>query len=197
VADHRHTLTLMAEIPAPAPADTDSAWTTFEAEVLPHADRLFRLAMWFERDRSEAEDLVQETMMLALRSFHRYQPGTNCRAWLTTILQNVRRNRRRARGRSPLVEDPDDRLAGTMPFVPPIPQRLTDEEILSALSRIPERFQEVIVLCDVEEMSYKEISDALEIPMGTVMSRLHRGRTLLASALGASRAASGRRRVGG
>ena len=187
----------MADITAPAAADTDGAWAAFEAEALPHADRLFRLAMWFERDRSEAEDLVQETMMLALRSFHRFQSGTNCRAWLTTILQNVRRNRRRARGRSPLVEDPDDRLAGTMPFVPPIPQRLTDEDILGALSRIPERFQEVIVLCDVEEMSYREISDALEIPMGTVMSRLHRGRALLASELSASHAAPGRRRAGG
>jgi RNA polymerase sigma-70 factor (ECF subfamily) len=188
---------LMAQIPAPAAAETNSTWAAFEAEALPHADRLFRLAMWFERDRSEAEDLVQETMMQALRAFHRFQPGTNCRAWLTTILQNIRRNRRRARGRSPLVEDPDDRLAGTMPFVPPVPQRLTDEDILGALSRIPERFQEVIVLCDVEEMTYKEIADALEIPLGTVMSRIHRGRALLASELGASQPAQGRRRAGG
>src|SRR6202521_6158288 len=102
----------------------EGVWATFEAESLPHVDRLFRLAMWFERNRSEAEDLVQETMMQALQSFHRFQPGTNCRAWLTTILQHVRSNRRRARGRSPVVDDPYDRIAQTTPFVPPVPQQL-------------------------------------------------------------------------
>src|SRR6478672_719155 len=130
----------------------DHAWGAFEAEALPHADRLFRLAMWFERDRSAAEDLVQETMMQALQSFHRFQPGTNCRAWLTTILQHVRSNRRRARGRSPLVEDPDDRIGHATPFVPPVAQELTDEDLLGALARIPPQFQEVVVLCDVEDL---------------------------------------------
>src|SRR3954470_5001330 len=81
-----------------ATAAADPAWAAFEAEALPHLDRLFRLAMWLERNRPEAEDLVQETMMQALQSFHRFRPGTNCRAWLTTILQNVRSNRRRAPG---------------------------------------------------------------------------------------------------
>ena len=166
-----------------APAAADHVWAAFEAEALPHLDRLFRLAMWFERNRSEAEDLVQETMMQALQSFHRYQPGTNCRAWLTTILQNVRSNRRRARGRSPLVDDPDDRIGQATPFVPPVPQELTDEELLGTLGRIPVLFQEVIVLCDVEELTYKEIADALAIPLGTVMSRLHRGRALLRAEL--------------
>jgi RNA polymerase sigma-70 factor, ECF subfamily len=165
------------------PAAADPAWAAFEAEVLPHLDRLFRLAMWFERNRSEAEDLVQETMMQALQSFHRFQPGTNCRAWLATILQNVRSNRRRARGRSPLVDDPNDRIGQATPFVPPVPQELTDEELLGALGRIPVLFQEVIVLCDVEEMTYKESADALAIPLGTVMSRLHRGRALLRAEL--------------
>ena len=136
-----------------APAAADPAWAAFEAEALPHLDRLFRLAMWFERNRSEAEDLVQETMMQALQSFHRFQPGTNCRAWLATILQNVRSNRRRARGRSPLVDDPDDRIVQATPFVPPVSQELTDEELLGALARIPVLFQEVIVLCDVEELT--------------------------------------------
>jgi DNA-directed RNA polymerase specialized sigma24 family protein len=70
-----------------APAVADPVWGDFEAEALPHLDRLFRLAMWLERNRSEAEDLVQETMMQALQSFHRFPPGTNCRAWLATILQ--------------------------------------------------------------------------------------------------------------
>jgi len=176
-------LTLMAQQPAP-PTD-DHAWATFEAEALPHVDRLFRLALWFERNRHEAEDLVQETMMQALQSYHRFQPGTNCRAWLVTILQHVRSNRRRARQRSPLVDDPEDRLANTIPFIAPVPETLTDDEMLGALARIPLQFQEVIVLCDVEELTYKEIADTLTIPLGTVMSRLHRGRALLRSELGA------------
>src|SRR5215831_10060728 len=100
-----------------------ATWQTFEAEAMQHADRLFRLAMWLERDPSEAEDLVQETLIQALQSFHRYTPGTNCRAWLVTILHHVRSNRRRARGRLSLVPDVDDRIAGTTAFVPPIPEK--------------------------------------------------------------------------
>ena len=165
-----------------APLETD-AWAAFEGEVLPHADRLFRLAMWFERNRADAEDVVQETMMQALRSFHRFQPGTNCRAWLTTILQRIVSNRRRAKGRSLVVGDPDDRIAQTVPFVPPVPQDLTDELVLSSLRRLPTAFQDVILLCDVEDLSYKEAAEALAIPVGTVMSRLHRGRAQLRAEL--------------
>lgn len=164
------------------PRESD-AWAAFEGEVLPHIDRLFRLAIWFEGNRADAEDVVQETMMQALRSFHRYQPGTNCRAWLTTILQRIVSNRRRARGRSIVVSDPDERIAQTAPFVPPVPQDLTDEVVLSSLRRLPTAFQEVILLCDVEELSYKQASEALAIPIGTVMSRLHRGRAQLRAAL--------------
>jgi RNA polymerase sigma-70 factor (ECF subfamily) len=162
--------------------DTD-AWAAFEQEVLPHASRLFRLAMWLERNRADAEDVVQDTMMQALRSFHRYQPGTNCRAWLITILQRIVSNRRRARGRSIVVSDPDDRIAHTVPFVPPIPQALTDETVLATLRQLPTAFQDVIILCDVEDLSYKEAAEALAIPIGTVMSRLHRGRAQLRTQL--------------
>ena len=156
-----------------------AAWAVFETEALPHADTLFRMAMWFERDRPEAEDLVQETLKQALESFHRYTPGTNCRAWLMSILHHVRSNRRRAKGRTPVVSDTDDLIASTVPFVPPVPQHLTDDELLAALRRIPPQFQEVIVLSDVEEFTYKEVAATLSIPIGTVMSRLHRGRALL------------------
>ena len=166
-----------------ASRDDSDAWAAFEGEVLPHADRLFRLAMWFVRNRADAEDVVQDTMMQALKSFHRFQPGTNCRAWLTTILSRIVSNRRRAAGRSILVSDPDDRIAQTVPFVPPVPQVLTDELVLGTLRRLPTVFQEVIVLCDVEDLSYKEASDALSIPLGTVMSRLHRGRAQLRAEL--------------
>ena len=156
-----------------------AAWSRFESEALPHAASLFRMAMWFERNRDEAEDLVQDTLRQALESFHRYTPGTNCRAWLMSILHHVRSNRRRAKGRSPIVSDVDDALASTLPFVPPVPEQLTDEDLLRALRRIPGQYQDVIVLSDVEELPYKEIAKALSIPIGTVMSRLHRGRALL------------------
>ena len=166
-----------------ASIDDPDARAAFKAEVLPHADRLFRLAMWLERNRADAEDVVQDTMMQALRSFHRFERGTNCRAWLITILQRIVSNRRRARGRSIVVSDPDDRIALTTPFVPPIPQQLTDETVLGSLRRLPMVYQEVILLCDIEDLSYKEAAEALAIPIGTVMSRLHRGRAQLRSEL--------------
>ncbi|HUU32690.1 MAG TPA: sigma-70 family RNA polymerase sigma factor [Vicinamibacterales bacterium] len=177
----------MAEHEHSAPG---GVWSAFETEAMPHVDRLFRLAMWWERDRGAAEDLVQDTLVQALKSFHRFTPGTNCRAWLATILRHVRSNKRRAQFREPLVDDPDDRIAETVPFVPAVPERITDEDMLMALRGIPELYQDIILLCDVEEFSYKDIAQALGIPMGTVMSRLHRGRGLLRQALAAQHSAS-------
>ncbi len=166
--------------------ERSSAWPGFEAEAMPHLDSLFRIAMWFERNRDEAEDLVQDTLRQALESFHRYKPGTNCRAWLMTILHHVRSNRLRAKGRSPLVSDPEGQLAGAIPFVPAVPEELTDEDMLTALKQIPQQFQEVLLLSDVEELSYKDIAATLGVPIGTVMSRLHRGRALLRQTLARS-----------
>jgi RNA polymerase sigma-70 factor (ECF subfamily) len=168
---------------------SDALWSAFEAEAMPHVDRLFGLAMWMERDRAEAEDLVQETLLQAMRSFGRFTPGTNCRAWLITILQHVRQNRRRAATRRRTVETIDEHLADAAIFVPPIPEHVTDEDMLEALRGIPEAHQNIILLSDVEELSYKEIAEALGIPMGTVMSRLHRGRALLRRRLGSARLA--------
>ena len=170
----------------------DDAWSRFEDEAMPHAARLFRLAMWLERNRADAEDAVQETMVQAMRSFHRYQPGTNCRAWLITILRRVIGHRRRARGHSIVVSDPDDRFAETVPFVPPVPQQLTDEVMLTSLGKLPLAYQEVVVLCDIEDLSYREAAEALQVPVGTVMSRLHRGRARLRAELSASDAAHAR-----
>jgi RNA polymerase sigma-70 factor (ECF subfamily) len=174
-------------------ADADAAcrWLAFEAEAMPHVDRLFRHAMWLERNRAEAEDLVQETLVQALQSFHRFTPGTNCRAWLITILQHVRSNRARKQGRLLIDADVEARAAAVVPFVPPVPDRVTDEDMLLALRQIPPHHQEVILMCDVEDMTYKEIAAALDVPIGTVMSRLHRGRELLRMALTGSNAGSG------
>ena len=174
--------------------DASAPWHAFEAEAMPHVDRLFRHAMWLERNRAEAEDLVQETLVQALQSFHRFAAGTNCRAWLLSILHHVRANRRRKQGRIIVDSDVEERIANTIPFVPPVPERLTDEDMLLALERIPPHHQEVILLCDVEDMTYKEIAATLGVPIGTVMSRLHRGRDLLRTELarvGAAPAASG------
>ena len=160
----------------------DASRHAFEREAMPHVDRLFRHAMWLEQNRAAAEDLVQDTLVQALQSFDRYTPGTHCRAWLVAILHNVRANRLRKLGRMPIDPADDDRM-DIVPFVPPIPEILTDEDMLRALRQIPPRHQQVILLCDVEEMSYKEIAAALDVPIGTVMSRLHRGRGLLRAEL--------------
>jgi RNA polymerase sigma-70 factor (ECF subfamily) len=162
-----------------AEPEADRRWLAFEAEAMPHVERLFRHAMWLAGNRAEAEDLVQETLVQALQSFHRFTPGTNCRAWLVTILQHVRSNRLRKQGRVVIDSALEERVANVVPFVPPIPERITDEDMLLAMREIPAHHQEVILLCDVEEMTYKEIAAALDIPIGTVMSRLHRGRELL------------------
>jgi RNA polymerase sigma-70 factor (ECF subfamily) len=159
--------------------DPNRQWLAFEAEAMPHVDRLFRHARWLERNRDEAEDLVQETLTEALQSFHRFAPGTNCRAWLLAILHHVRSNRRRKQGRLVTEAGVEERIANTVPFVPPIPEHVTDEDMLLSLSKIPQHHQEIILLCDVEDMTYKEIAAALDVPIGTVMSRLHRGRELL------------------
>ena len=159
--------------------EREKEWSAFEAEAMPLMADVFRTAMWLARDRSEAEDLTQETFAQALKSFHRYTPGTNCRAWLVTILYHLNSKRRLKLGRLKLVEDVEEQIANTVAFEPPIPEHLTDEELLKALERIPKQFREVVLLTDVEEFSYKEVAELLQTPIGTVMSRLHRGRRLL------------------
>ena len=161
----------------------EKQWSAFEAEAMPHATSLFRIALWLTRDQTEAEDLVQETLTEALASFHRFTQGTNCRAWLVSIMYHRHSKRRKATTRLHLVSDAEERIAETIAFEAPTPQNVTDEEVLGALERLPPAFQEVVILADVEEMSYKEIAAAIDVPMGTVMSRLSRGRRLLRTEL--------------
>lgn len=149
----------------------------FEAEALGFSSQLFRVALRVCRDREVAEDLVQEAYLQAWRSFHRFKIGTNLRAWLYKILFNVYYSRiRKARLELSPIEET---IAEMIPYDPPTPQHLTEDVVLAALDRIPREFQVPVVLADVEELSYREIADALQIPLGTVMSRLHRGRKLL------------------
>ena len=153
----------------------------FEAEALPHIDVLFRTAVRLTADRTEAEDLVQETYTQAWASFAAYEPGTNCRAWLFKILMNKLEHQRRRRYAllKRTAETDAELLAQTVAYVPPVGQELQDEEVLAALDRVPARFREVVLLADVEEFSYREIAGILGVPTGTVMSRLSRGRKLL------------------
>jgi RNA polymerase sigma-70 factor, ECF subfamily len=154
-------------------------WRDFEAEALPCLADLYRLAIWLTRSRDEAEDLVQETLTEALKSFDRYRRGTNCRAWITTIMYHLNQKRLSRIGRMRIVDVPEEQMAETVPFEPAVPQDLTDEEIISTIGNLPEIFRQVVVLSDVEEFSYKEIASILGIPIGTVMSRLSRGRRVL------------------
>ncbi len=159
--------------------EREKEWAAFEAEALPLMPDVFRVANYLTRDVTEAEDLTQETFAEALKSFHRYKPETNCRAWLVTILYHLNSKRRYKLGRLKLVEDAEEQIAQTVAFEPSIPEHLTDEEVLQALERLPKQFREVVILTDVEEFSYKEVAELLNAPIGTVMSRLHRGRRLL------------------
>ncbi len=154
-------------------------WDDFESEALPHMKDLVRVARWLIRGSDEADDLVQETLSEALKSFHRYERGTNCRAWMMQIMYHVNGKRLRKLGRMRLVEDTEEMIAETVAFEPSIPQHVSDEDVLAALEKIPDSFREIVILADVEEFAYREIADMLQIPAGTVMSRLHRGRKLL------------------
>ena len=160
-------------------------WASFENEALPHHADLYRMARWLVRNSDEAEDLVQETFIAALRSFHRFEKGTNCRAWLIKIMYHTLSKRRRRESRLRIVGDTEEQIAETVAFEPPTPQQITEQEVLEALKRLPHQFQEVVILSDVEDMTYKEIAEALSIPAGTVMSRLHRGRRILRAELAA------------
>jgi len=155
----------------------------FEAAALPHLNGLFRTATRLLTSWTEAEDIVQETYLLAWKSFGRFEPGTNCRAWLFTIMFNVVRHHRRRWFDRRVTGETAEVLEETVSYTPPVPDELTDRDVLSALDGIPRDFRAVILLADVQEFSYKEIAGILRVPLGTVMSRLSRGRALLRAAL--------------
>ena|SRR5437870_3517405 len=128
----------------------------FEAEALPHMAALYRAAASILHSRSEAEDAVQEAYLQALKSFHRFTPGTNCRAWLFRILFHViSHQRRKWFGR--LVFSEREELEQTAVYVEPAGEQLTDDEVIQAFRELPQQFAEVVMLADVQEFSYKEI----------------------------------------
>lgn len=183
---------------AAPPPDADP----FTAGALEHLDALYGTAVRLTRNPDAAQDLVQDTFLKAFRARDRFMPGTSLKAWLYTILHNTWRNRRRDQSRSRVEADSDvvDAAADvgdTLSAPADTPESLLMKGVLSddlrqALDRVPEAFRECVWLRDVEELTYQEIAAALDIPVGTVMSRLARGRKQLHAALMAVRTATNR-----
>ena len=157
----------------------------FDGGDLPYRNQLFKSALRMTRSREDAEDLVQETYLKAFRFSSSFERGTNLKAWLITILHNTWRNMRRHDRRDPIEVDSEtvDRAAATAEHAETpeqILQRATlDADLKAALDVLPEAFRTAVWLRDVEELSYAEIARALDVPIGTVMSRISRGRRLL------------------
>lgn len=153
----------------------------FEAEALPHMRVLFATACRLTGNPHDAEDLVQDTFLRAFRAFESFTPGTYIRAWLFTILHRARTDAFRRTGRTPQTVEVEE----CMVSVPPAQDSLANggERISRALDALPEVFRAAVVLRDVQEFSYDEIARILDVPIGTVMSRIHRGRALLRESL--------------
>ncbi|MGA7930220.1 MAG: sigma-70 family RNA polymerase sigma factor [Candidatus Sulfotelmatobacter sp.] len=160
---------------------------SFEQLAMPHFERLYNFARWLTHDRPEAEDLVQETYAKALKGFSSFQPGTNFRAWIYRILRNTFLSSRTGLKATPTVpldlEGEEDGLPAVRETPETILLQRSDEQLVrQALEQLPVAYREILLLCEVEEMSYQEISATLVIPMGTVMSRLSRARKALRGA---------------
>ena len=185
------TVACMAEAPPDAARIATEARdrVRFEEDALALADQVFRVARHLANSRDEADDLVQETYARAFRSWRSFQPGTNLRAWLLRILTNLNIDRGRRTQRAPqttALEANDyylyDKLSAADDGVSDedrVVERLSQDDIVSALSAVPHDFRDVIVLVDIGDFSYQDAAQILDIPIGTVMSRLHRGRRIL------------------
>ncbi|MDR5710277.1 MAG: sigma-70 family RNA polymerase sigma factor [Armatimonadota bacterium] len=174
------------------PEDAALRRKRFEEMVGQHLDALYAAALRLTRNRQDAEDLLQETLLKAWRSYHTFEEGTNARAWLFRILMNAHIDRYRKATREPELSDVEDveefylytkvqesdqlRRVGDPER---LLERIMEHEVREALENLPEHFRSVVILADLQGFSYKEIADILGIPVGTVMSRLFRGRRLL------------------
>jgi len=162
----------------------------FEEEALELSDQVYRVARRLVRTPEEADDLVQDTYARAFRSWRQFQPGTNLRAWLLRILTNLNIDRGRREQRTPDMQSLEqgdyylyDRLSttdgGENLDEERVVERLSQDSIVDALANVPHNFRDVIVLVDIGEFSYQDAAQILDVPVGTVMSRLHRGRRIL------------------
>jgi RNA polymerase sigma-70 factor (ECF subfamily) len=166
----------------------------FEEEALELSDQVYRVARRLVGSREEAEDLMQETYARAFRSWRSYTPGTNLRAWLLRILTNLNIDRGRRRQRAPemqpleegdyfLYNKLEDSSRERRSEQDLVVDRLSQDDVVSALSAVPHDFRDVVVLVDIGDFTYQDAAQILDIPIGTVMSRLHRGRRILKTAL--------------
>jgi RNA polymerase sigma-70 factor (ECF subfamily) len=165
----------------------------FEEDALALADQVYRVARHLANSREDAEELVQETYVRAFRSWASFQPGTNLRAWLLRILTNLNIDRGRRQQRTPQMQPLEandyylyDKLSENGDGIPDtdrVVERLSQDDIVAALAEVPHDFRDVIVLVDIGDFSYADAAQILDIPVGTVMSRLHRGRRILKGAL--------------
>lgn len=165
----------------------------FRDEILPHLDALYNFALHLTNDHDDAEDLVQDTMVKAFRFFSSYEKGTNAKAWLYRILKNSFINRYRKVSKQPTQVDFDEVAAfyetirseqsETTDMQELMYRELMGDEITIALEKLPEDFRTVVILCDIDGFTYEEIANMLDVPIGTIRSRLHRGRSLLKTLL--------------
>ncbi len=169
-------------------SDEKAVRDEFEREALPHLSHLYTAAVDLTKDKTEAEDLVQETYLAAFRFFDKFQPGTNCRAWLLSIVRHLFINRYWQKKREPetvdwaeaeqvyqsMVEQGERADPEWLLF-----SKLMDGDIENALRELPEEFRRAIVLVDIKELTYEEAAQAVECPIGTIRSRVNRGRRLL------------------
>jgi RNA polymerase sigma-70 factor (ECF subfamily) len=171
-------------------AEPSAAGHSFDDEALPHLDALYRVALRLTGDAARAEDLVQDTMLKAYRSWRQYRPGTNAKGWLLTILRNTFINDYRRRKLEPVAMDLEAvepraiyRDIETADPEGAFFSQIVDEKVLQAVDALPTEFREVLVLSDMEGLHYAEIAETLQVPVGTVKSRLFRARRLLQAAL--------------
>ncbi len=175
-------------------AEVERDRVRFEEEALELSDQVYRVARRMVNSREEAEDLVQDTYARAFRAWQQYQSGTNLRAWLLRILTNLNIDRGRKAQRSPdsqPLEEGDyflyNKLEETLPDENPdeerVIERLSQNVVVEALAEVPHDFRDAVVLVDIGEFSYADAAQILDIPVGTVMSRLHRGRRILKASL--------------
>lgn len=165
----------------------------FNEEIIPHLDALYNFGLRLTSDPNDAEDLVQDTIVKAYRFFSSYEKGTNAKAWLFRILKNSYINNYRKKSKKPQEVDYDEvatfyetiraERTETSDLEDKMFRELIDDELSQALDNIPEDFRTVVLLCDVEDFTYEEIANMLDVPIGTIRSRLHRGRNLLKAEL--------------